>query len=801
MPPTPKVTPKAPVQHSDSATRSTRPPSLALCLNDQMAGYMERRHASAKIEGAVTSEHVTEILDCVCKRLLLAEKDPVDGSYRSYDNVWECPAGRLPQPPANPDDLEEMWARAIDDITFGTAYAGPDIIPQFPQSKEEPMPLAPGDTEFSAIKYIYRRFSIDPDGTGSTEIPKDPAVSLATACQHMVSYGVLSRGVSSARMRHVGIAASQSTAGLPLFAEPNVWFAAKPTQIIGRAEPLPAKPLTNDEAHTPSHVTKNVPGYGPGTVYTYNPLKYDTTVLGIVPQDETRSTDGNSTPLMKQGPANRYAMQRQKDAMETNSSLLGRALGVHDTGLGNLKSGDANARDAQATGRDLGTTQRTGPDGTTRTVPNVVARIGVAMQYEGSHASMVLRTYLPAGAAADAPKMVQLFDSAAQTTPYSGDYAVVAKLSYEGHLCGEGYADNIPGSHENFVGLGTLPPIDPSIDLKTFLNNTRLVGVARLAILDTAVKDSPEQVIFLSRTIPLWAYDAGRYVRLSIARLAWSLRNTPYRDRLTVHWGVYSPRGHLAKVMWAPEAREKTVSQMMVEAIASIAKNEQTNKRNELSVTNDLMCTTILASTPDGGVVQTWRDNCNHPGGNGDRSGRATWTFRTPAMPDMASFHEIQKSYEANMNRGLAERSRKVELIKAQMKAEAVTYKTHPRLAEFQALQRDHLYAGNVEWFFENGDASRWAWSPDTIDKARKADADRHWDPKHYDPVSEISEVNLYRDWAKAPFSSDNDKTVGPHRDTIDSEYNKIGATVPNLLLDLMGKPTDSEKDKSEEPQ
>ena len=91
------------------------------------------------------------------------------------------------------------------------------------------------------------------------------------------------------------------------------------------------------------------------------------------------------------------------------------------------------------------------------------------------------------------------------------------------------------------------------------------------------------------------------------------------------------------------------------------------------------------------------------------------------AMPDLAAFHEIQRSYEANMNRGLAERSQKVGLIKAQMQAEAATYKTHPRLAEFQALERDHLYAGNVEWFFKAGDASKWAWSPDTIDAAKAA--------------------------------------------------------------------------------
>ncbi|MFO0614805.1 MAG: hypothetical protein U0414_19615 [Polyangiaceae bacterium] len=780
----PNADPKAQVQHSDPSTRSTRPPSLAICLTDQVAGYMKPEHASAKIEGSVTGQHVSEITRCVCERLLLPQEPPRDGAYRSYDDIWECPAGKLPIPPANPDDSDELWAKGVDDLTFGTAYSGPDIIPQFPSHK---MPPAPGDKDFSAIKYIYRRFSIDPDGTGDTSIPADPAVSLAMACQHMTSYGMLARGISSSRMSHVGIAASQSTAGLPLFANSNAWFAQQPTQIVGRKDPLPVQPLSNADAHDAAYVTKKIPGYGPGTVYTYNPLKYDTTVLGIVPMDETRSTDGNSTPLMKQGPANRYAMQMQKDAVADNTSVLGKLLGTNETGLGNLQSGDAVAKDAQAKGRDLGTTERTDANGKTYKVPNVVARIGVAMQYEGSHASMVLRTYLPAGAAADAPKMVQLFDSGARTAPYPADYPVVAKLGYQGHLCGEGYTNPIPGSVDNFVGLGVVPPIDASLDLRKFLGDARLVGVARLAILDSTIKEGPEQVIFMSRAIPLWAYRGSSFVRLSIARLAWSLRNTPYRDRLVVHWGVFSPTGHLAKVMWAEGARDKTLSTMIAEAIQSIADDEKLKtKRDVLSVTNDLMCITILASTPEGGVVQTWRDNCNSAGGDGDRSGRATWLFRTPGMPDMAHFQKVQQSYEADMNRALAERHQKVELIKAHMKAESVTYKEHPRLAEFQDLEREHLYAGNIEWFFKDSDASKWAWSPETIDDARKADKDSGWNPKKYDPASEIKEVLAYREWGKAPFSEKHDPTVGPSRDKLDSEFNPLGATIPPLLLDKL---------------
>ncbi len=158
----------------DAQIWKDRPPSLAICLNAVTVrpGRIQDGSASVK-SGPVTSDHVKALIDQICMQL----------TDTSFEKVWDCGDGEMPTrtglPRPDADHTDEKWARAIDELTLGTAYAGPDIVANF---FNVPIP----------IKHIYSRFSL---GDGSTA-GNDPVYSIAIACQHMTTYGALTRGVS-----------------------------------------------------------------------------------------------------------------------------------------------------------------------------------------------------------------------------------------------------------------------------------------------------------------------------------------------------------------------------------------------------------------------------------------------------------------------------------------------------------------------------------------------------------------------------------------------------------------------------
>ncbi len=112
-----------------------------------------------------------------------------------------------------------------------------------------------------------------------------------------------------------------------------------------------------------------------------------------------------------------------------------------------------------------------------------------------------------------------------------------------------------------------------------------------------------------------------KFVRFSIARFMWSLRNSPYYADLQPFWAIYAPRGPLADVMWnAPSAKDytkgaartMTVDEMCKAACAlsqAKAKGPE-GKRAEIKALGDMWPIAIVSNDDNGWCQEVWRNHC-----------------------------------------------------------------------------------------------------------------------------------------------------------------------------------------------
>lgn len=238
-------------------------------------------------------------------------------------------------------------------------------------------------------------------------------------------------------------------------------------------------------------------------------------------------------------------------------------------------------------------------------------------QFDGSHISMVLRSYVSRGRA-----VVQMLDTSSHHAPSQAHtdaapaFAVLGKMDGS-IMAGNAYAEVPSSSNGKFVGLGLLPALrDPEIVFDN-LRRARPVGLGRLVITRASTAALREEdVLFMSRMVPLWGADEEQ--NFNIPRLLWSLRNTPYHETLKAHWFVYSPRGELAQVMWGG-ARAKSLYEMVDDAVGLIASRAVAGKtpRDALETGKDTMPVAVLSHEKDGTCVQQWRNHGLKPGGVG----------------------------------------------------------------------------------------------------------------------------------------------------------------------------------------
>lgn len=538
---------------SDASPHADAPPRLVVCINEHELSP-DRTSAgdgSWSIPGAGQAEphHVAGVLKAVCRWL---------DDDAAWGRVWDTPAGEHPNPDvvASPGGRdEERWARLVEQLFYGGAYGGPDIFAALPEKSSV--------RGFTRMMKRFCRFQ------SGAPVIDDPAVSLWVACQHLTTYGAMSRGIDfDADLGNNGIPASQAAYALPIFR--GAWYS--PGEIItdGKTEPL--VPITADQAHHATTAAGIAKDYGPGSIYTYNPAGLLSFIYTRVPKDELmhqsngelyRDADGH--PVV----APKFAQQKlleaqQNDKLATDkinqaAAMLAK-LGVKVPKIERDPMGAARA------------SHETAPPTGFEPVVNIAgvhgAKLKIHVQLDGSHVAMVLRRYR----LANGQVAVQLLDTSphprgdARNAPgeqLGVDYALIANATQSGIYGGEGHASVARKSQGGFVGMGTLPPLRHASTMFDLLERTRPVGLARLVV--ARRKSGPslmlDDVLYVSKMIPIWSpKQANRNYTLS--RLAWSLRNTPWRRQLQAYWIVYSPAGALADVMWEAGARTLSMAEM-----------------------------------------------------------------------------------------------------------------------------------------------------------------------------------------------------------------------------------------------
>jgi hypothetical protein len=230
---------------------------------------------------------------------------------------------------------------------------------------------------------------------------------------------------------------------------------------------------------------------------------------------------------------------------------------------------------------------------------------------------MVLRLYTDS----KGRKAVQMLDASAHVSTGAAagsptketlaeDYAMFARIGgYSGMFAAEGYA-TVPGEQGKFVGLGVLPPIPDDFDPAAYLVTARPVGMARLVVTrrEGAKPLNEEDILFVSRMILTWGPDR-KTQNFGLARLLFSLRNTPVHAALQAWWIVYAPRRTLASALWAPGARALSLETMLIDALASWNEHRKPGSSAREELTVGMGCLPVAALTHDGKgrALQVWR--------------------------------------------------------------------------------------------------------------------------------------------------------------------------------------------------
>jgi hypothetical protein len=404
--------------------------------------------------------------------------------------------------------------------------------------------------------------------------------------------------------------------------------ASRPTSELGRLR---------QDAHNATRVSSIAPGFAPGTIYTYNPALLNEFVLGEVPWFELeRDRYGNvktdpisGLPMVDRAASQKRLLAAQQATKEDDraSAAAAATLQAPLKAVGIDLKYKPEKTEVFAGVQQQAATLVKGMPGVLKSVLGIEkALLPTVVQLEGCHVSMVLRRYTLSDGKTQA---VQLLDTTAHTQPGAGnasadsikkDYVAFENVSqYRGIFAGEAHTE-IKGTKGYFVGLGTLPAIKSPNAVFENLRRARPVGLARL-ILAKRERSAPLQdddIYFVSRMIPTWGTSTP-YQNYNIARLMWSLRNTPYRRELQAYWVVYAPRGPLAEAMWNSGARELSLDEITLEALerANGYRKPGTPEWTKLWAARDLLAVAVLSHDETGRALELWRDHALK-GGSGE---------------------------------------------------------------------------------------------------------------------------------------------------------------------------------------
>jgi hypothetical protein len=520
--------------------------------------------------------------------------------------TWISQIGPLMQwaPAGGP---EESWAQVISEMFLGVTYSGGSPTYAFGGPLERGADgslkhiagarefrggaLFPWDSYFfSRIERTRSLRAADPFDIVSWQEPvkptadsdpanDDPAIPIGTACQHLTTYAVLTRGfplscMGSATFPSVGLNANDGAWGMPAFG--GATYTNKRTGIKYEG-PKGKRILPHDKSLLE---VKNAIANGmkPGSIVIYDtdrgaanadlamndyeiqkhgpdPVKiwgvYYKTRKSVADTD-VDFADWTNPNRPSEHTADLAAAQAQVTTLEAKREAHPEKK-LTKTDQSNLDKANQRVKDLQGK-KSLDTIPR----------PHKVPCPGTR-QYDGSHIYAILRVH-------PEKPYCQLLDVNQSDNPAAlveaGGDSLIARQGGQGIIDGARKRDYLYNDNNGFAGIGVLPDHTVTQEQVDFIRRARPVGFARLALSRRLPEEGKParmmvntDVLYVSKLFRL--YDEGKTENHYISHLLWALRNSPGFTNVQPWWFVYVPRGLLAKCMWAHDARSMKIGDFL----------------------------------------------------------------------------------------------------------------------------------------------------------------------------------------------------------------------------------------------
>ncbi|KYF81873.1 hypothetical protein BE17_36710 [Sorangium cellulosum] len=430
----------------------------------------------------------------------------------------------------------------------------------------------------------------------------DPAVPIVVACQHLATYGALTRGFRVEHLDSVGYAAQFGTGGFAIFSgKPAVpsdepppqggrWYSllsgarAGDEAGAGQADGGAPPPVTYEDLLKVERARRLSPPLAPGTIFVFDPdagaqkvtlylSRYEDECIRekiLMKHFAARKTPGEQDVESAYSQKDRVAPDYQQEldlARPKEDPLLVKEARFFEK---NGQTAMAEKRRAEIQAKltnDLAEWER--QKELARDTRTKAVVIDLKKQLDGSHIHYVLRVHK------DKP-LVQLMDTGNGATfgsklnkERTGRGALV-EFMQAGIVDGSAQNKVGPGQMLGFCGMGVTPPPPEDLgEMAAFVKKARPVGLFRL-VLTRRPSKAPlalDDVLYVSRLARM--YSSSPEQNYTIAQMLWGIRNTPGFTNLQPWVIFFIPRGVLARSMWAHGGREMTLSMFMSEVAPS----------------------------------------------------------------------------------------------------------------------------------------------------------------------------------------------------------------------------------------
>lgn len=424
----------------------------------------------------------------------------------------------------------------------------------------------------------------------------DPAVPIVVACQHLATYGALTRGFRVEHLDSIGYAAQFATGSLAIFSgrpatpsdEPppqgGRWYtlhsAAEDKASAGPDAGASPPPVAHEDLLNVERARRLSPPLAPGTIFVFDPdagaqkvtlylSRYEDECLRekiLMKHFAARKTPGAQEVESSYSQKDRVAPDYQQELELTKPKEDPKLL--EDIQFLQKKDQTVLAEQKRAVmqeklKKELVEWERQKALALDTKTSAVV--IDLKKQLDGSHIHYVLRVHK------DKP-LVQLMDTGNGATLWSklnkerAGRGALVEFMQAGIVDGSAQNKVGPGQMLGFCGMGVTPP--PPEDLgkmAAFIKKARPVGLFRLVLTRRPSKAplAADDVLYVSRLARM--YGSSPEQNYTIVQMLWGIRNTPGFTNLQPWVIFFIPRGVLARSMWAHGGREMTLSMFMSE--------------------------------------------------------------------------------------------------------------------------------------------------------------------------------------------------------------------------------------------